>query len=62
MILFYFILMLFISSVVYFNNEVKISIENIVYINVVGFIMFVIYLIFEYLKNKKYYEDLKYSI
>ncbi len=62
LILFYFLLLLFISSLVYFNNEVKINIQNIVYMNVVGFIMFVIYLIFEYLKNKKYYEDLKYGI
>ncbi len=62
LISFYFILMLFISSVVYFNNEVKISIGNIAYINVVGFIMFILCLMVEYLKNKKYYEDLKYSI
>ena len=62
LILFYFILMLFISLVVYFNNEVRISIENIAYINVVGFVMFILYLIFEYLKNKRYYDVIKYII
>ncbi|MBU3130310.1 sensor histidine kinase [Clostridium tagluense] len=62
LILFYFILMIFISSVVYFNNVVKISIENIAYINIVGFIMFILYLIFEYIKNKRYYDVIKYII
>jgi len=62
LILFYFIVMLFISLVVYFNNVVKISIENIAYINIVGFIMFILYLIFEYLKNKRYYDVIKYII
>ncbi|MBU3133874.1 sensor histidine kinase [Clostridium gasigenes] len=60
LILFYFILMLFISSVVYFNNVIKISVDNIAYINTVGFIMFILYLIFEYLRNKKYYEVINY--
>ncbi|MCB2323280.1 sensor histidine kinase [Clostridium tagluense] len=55
-------LMIFISSVVYFNNVVKISIENIAYINIVGFIMFILYLIFEYIKNKRYYDVIKYII
>ncbi|MBU3146126.1 HAMP domain-containing sensor histidine kinase [Clostridium sp. CF012] len=55
-------LMLFISSVVYFNNVVKISIGNIAYINIVGFIMLILYLIFEYLNNKKYYDVIKYII
>ncbi|MBW9146150.1 sensor histidine kinase [Clostridium sp. CM028] len=59
LILFYFILMLFISSVVYFNNEVKISVGDIAYINIVGFIMFILYLIFEYLKNRRYYNVIK---
>ena len=62
LILFYFMLMLFISSVVYFNNVVKIYIGNIVYINIVGFIMLILYLIFEYLKNKRYYDVIKYII
>ncbi|WLC65752.1 sensor histidine kinase [Clostridium tagluense] len=62
LILFYFMLMIFISSVVYFNNVVKISIENISYINIVGFIMFILYLIFEYIKNKRYYDVIKYII
>ncbi|WAG70675.1 sensor histidine kinase [Clostridium sp. CF011] len=57
--MFYFILMLFISSVVYFNNEVKISVGDIAYINIVGFIMFILYLIFEYLKNRRYYNVIK---
>ncbi|MCB2300556.1 sensor histidine kinase [Clostridium tagluense] len=54
--------MMFISSVVYFNNVVKISIENIAYINIVGFIMFILYLMFEYIKNKRYYDVIKYII
>ncbi|WP_125006080.1 sensor histidine kinase [Clostridium tagluense] len=62
LILFYFMLMIFVSSVVYFNNVVKISIENIAYINIVGFIMFILYLIFEYIKNKRYYDVIKYII
>jgi signal transduction histidine kinase len=60
LILFYFMLMLFISLVIYFNNTVKISIDNIAYINAVGFIMFMIYLGFEYLRSKRYYEVVKY--
>jgi signal transduction histidine kinase len=60
LILFYFILMIFISLVIYFNNEVKISIGNIAYINAVGFIMFIFYLLYEYLRNKRYYEVIKY--
>jgi len=59
LILFYFILMLFISSVVYFNNVIKISIDNIAYMNITGFIMFILYLMFEYLKNKRYYDVIK---
>jgi len=62
LILFYFILMLFISSVIYFNNVVKISLDNIAYINSVGFIMFIFYLTFEYLRNKKYYDVISYVI
>jgi len=62
LILFYFILMLFISSVVYFNNVIKISIDNIAYMNITGFIMFILYLMFEYLKNKRYYDAIKYII
>lgn len=60
LILFYFMLMLFISSVVYFNNVVKISVNDIAYINAVGFIMFIFYLILEYLRNKRYYDVIKY--
>jgi len=60
LILFYFVLMLFISSVIYFNNVIKIDVDNIAYINVVSFIMFTLYLLLEYLRNIKYYEVVKY--
>jgi signal transduction histidine kinase len=62
LILFFFILMLFISAVIYLDPTVKVSIDNIFYINGVSIIFFLIYLTVEYLFSKKYYNSINYII
>lgn len=56
LILFYFILMSFISSVIYFDNTVKISLNNVIYINIVCFVLLLLYLLYEFFMSKRYYE------
>lgn len=55
LILFYFILMSFISAVIYLDPTVKVSMDNLLYINFVSSVFFVIYLIGIYLFQKRYY-------
>lgn len=62
MSLFYIIIMLFVSLVVYLDPTVKVSIENIFYINVVSFILFSMYLVGSYIYNKRYYDTLEHII
>ncbi|MFD3157783.1 sensor histidine kinase [Haloimpatiens sp. FM7330] len=58
--LFFFILMGFISTVIYLDNTVKVSIDNILYINFVSFIFFLLYLFGEYFSHNKYYKSMNY--
>lgn len=62
LIIFYIVLMGFISAVTYLDHNMKISIDNILYINVVSFVFFLIYLILGYLYHKRYYENINYII
>lgn len=62
LILFFCILMIFISSVVYLDPTVKVSLDNILYINGVSLVFLLIYLISRYLFNKKYYDNINYII
>ncbi len=59
-IIFYVVLMSFISSVVYLDGLVKIRLENIVYINFSGLTFFLLYLLFDYFSMKKYYSVITY--
>lgn len=59
LIIFYVILMSFINLVIYFDINVKVSMDNILYINVVAGFVFILYLTIEYFYFKKYYLDLK---
>ncbi|QZY55206.1 sensor histidine kinase [Crassaminicella profunda] len=56
--LFYFILMTFISAVIYLDHTVKVSISNILYIHFVSFVFLCIYIIVGYLFYKRYYENI----
>lgn len=55
MFLFYIILMFFISLVIYLDPTVKVHIDNILYINFVSLVLFLMYLIGSYIYNKRYY-------
>ncbi|MCY6485804.1 sensor histidine kinase [Clostridium aestuarii] len=59
LLIFYLILMSFISAVIYLDSTVKVSMNNIVYINVVSFVFLCIYLSIEYMFRKRYYETIK---
>ncbi|WP_026896091.1 sensor histidine kinase [Clostridiisalibacter paucivorans] len=65
LIIFYIILMTFISTVVYLDPSYSVHSENIFYINIVSLILFIIYIMIEYLCSRKYYKAiidlLKYS-
>ncbi len=54
-ILFYFLLMAFISSIVYLDNSVRITLDNIIYLNSISLVMFIIYLSINYFFKRKYY-------
>lgn len=58
LILFFLIIMLFISTVVYVDDTVKIRFDNILYINLVSWILFDTYLILEFMYLKNYYKTL----
>ncbi|RKD22179.1 hypothetical protein SAMN02745883_00910 [Caminicella sporogenes DSM 14501] len=62
LILFYIILMGFISLVIYLDVTIKVRLDNILYINFVSIVLFLFYLIGEYLLYKRYYEDINYII
>lgn len=55
-ILFYIFIMTIISLIVYFDNEVKISVENIIYLNIIGLIIFICFLMIQFFKKKKQLE------
>lgn len=54
-IMFYLILMTFITLVIYLDVPIQVSYENIIYINSISFIFFLIYLITGFLYHKRYY-------
>ncbi|WP_238883849.1 HAMP domain-containing sensor histidine kinase [Clostridium sp. YIM B02551] len=57
-LLFYVLLMLFISLVIFLDGSKKVNIENVLYINLVSLTFFIIYLIAGYLRLKDYYKNL----
>lgn len=59
LLIFYVILMLFISSVVYFDGTLKVNGESILYVNCVSFVLFMLYLIWEYFRFRSYYKVAK---
>lgn len=61
-IIFYIILMMFISAIVYLDGSIQVSFYNIIYINIVGITFTTIYLLGEYFFNKKYYTTLQYIL
>ncbi|MBM7645955.1 signal transduction histidine kinase [Scopulibacillus daqui] len=62
LILFYMILMAFISAFVSISNTQRMSLENILYINGVAFIFFIIYIAGDFFVHKKYDAELKEAI
>jgi signal transduction histidine kinase len=54
----FFFLMLFISLMIYLDGSIKVSIGNILYINLVSYSFYVIYLIARYLYYRRYYNSL----
>lgn len=55
LIIFYFILMAFISSVMYLDGTVNISADNIIYINAVSVVFFCLYLTWDFLYQRNFY-------
>ncbi|MCY6371107.1 sensor histidine kinase [Clostridium ganghwense] len=55
LVLFYIILMSFISAVIYLDPTVKVNVNNILYINFVSLVFFLLYLTGIYLFQKRYY-------
>lgn len=58
LIMFYIILMIFISSIIYLDNTVKVSVDNILYVNTVSLVFLGIYLLFEYFSYQRYYTNI----
>lgn len=52
-IIFHVFIMIIISLIMFFDNEVKISIGNIIYLNVLVLVIFLVYLLQQFLKKKK---------
>lgn len=62
LIIFYIILMLFITSVISLSPNVKLSINNILYLNSVSLVFFLIYLSIQFLKFNSYCKKMKKAI
>lgn len=62
MILFYLILMFFISAIVYLDSRVQVFFESLIYLNIVGLSLFSIYLLCNFFRKKNNYENFKRSI
>ena len=58
LILFYVIIMFFISFIIFLDHSVRVSFNNILYINFLCTVFFLSYLVVEFLYFKKYYDDL----
>ena len=58
LIVFYILLMVFISSVAYLDTFGGVSPENILYINVVSGVFFIFYIVVEYLVKRRYYNQI----
>lgn len=57
-ILCFFLLMIFISLVIYLDTAFKVSLSNVLYINLVSVVFFIIYLIAKFLYYKSYFKAL----
>ncbi|MCX7885074.1 MAG: sensor histidine kinase [Caloramator sp.] len=57
--IFYFVTMLFISLVFFLDGTLQVNISNILYINAVCFVFFLIYLLWEYFLINKHYSLIK---
>lgn len=62
LIIFYFFVIGFISLVVKLDPNVKVGTDNMLYMNFVSIILFIVYLICEYLQHRRYYKNLKFII
>lgn len=58
LIVFYILTMTFISSVIYFDENLKVSFNNILYLNLASFVFFMLYCLYEYFKKKRYYNEM----
>ncbi|GFP76538.1 sensor histidine kinase [Clostridium fungisolvens] len=57
-ILCFILLMLFISTMIYLDGSVRVSLGNVLYINLVSFSFFIIYLVARYFYHRNYYLNL----
>ncbi|GAA0729215.1 sensor histidine kinase [Clostridium malenominatum] len=57
-LLFYLLLMSFVSAVISLDSSMKVSMGNIIYLNAVSFIFFTLYLVLNYLFIKNYYKTI----
>jgi len=62
LIIFYIILMVFISSVVYLSPSLKVSIDNILYINYVSLVFFIVFILTEYIAFRRYFNKMELTI
>jgi signal transduction histidine kinase len=61
-VLLFVLLMVFISLVIYLDGSVKVSLGNIIYINLVSTSFFIIYLVVKYIYYRNYYRSLSYIV
>lgn len=59
LILFYIFIITFISTMIYLTMDISSPIDNLLYINLVAYITFILYLVIGYLFKKPYYNNLK---
>lgn len=53
-IIFYFFTAVMISLIVYLDNDVKVSLENLIYLDVLIFVLFLCFLVLQFIKKKKH--------
>lgn len=58
LIIFYAVTMIFISSVIFFDENLRVSSNNILYLNLASFVFFTLYCLYEYFKKKRYYNEM----
>lgn len=58
LLLFYIILMSFVSLIIFLDNTVKVRVDNILYLNTVALVFLLIFLLFEFFHHHRYYANI----